>query len=230
MVPNRKILLPVLLWTLLWAGVFVGAILQQQTGIEWVPGLSLSNVFGWVGAALVLYLLVFWPISLQAMVERFARQQLRQGTFIILGLMEPTLLILYGLPVLVTAASFGDKGVGAILQALLLFAAIVLATLAHFHLGFYFHGNMAKPYFLVMGGLCVWIPLVDLAFRTLYGSGPEFFNQLNPFFAVFSLASQGGATTETWLTPVLVFGGLGLTILAFPILTAMPLRVYEDHS
>ena len=230
MVPNRKILLPVLLWTLLCAGVFAGALLQQQTGIEWVPGLSLSNVFGWVGSALFLYLLVLWPVSLQGMVERFARQQLRQGSFFALGLLEPVLLVLYGLPVLIAAASFGDKGAGAILQALLLFGALVLATLAHFHLGFYFHGNMAKPYFLLMGGLCVWIPLVDLVFRTLYGSGPAFLNRLNPFFAVFSLASQGGATTWTWLTPVLVFGGLGLSALAFPILTAMPLRVYEDHS
>jgi hypothetical protein len=228
MIPNRKILLPVLAWTLLSAGVFAGALIQQETGKDAVPYLTLSNVFGWIASLLVLYLVLVWPVALEGRMERFSRQQLRQGSFFFLGFLEAGLLVMYSLPVLLIAASFGDKGLGAILQTLLILAALALATLGHFNLGFYFHWNLVKSYFLVMGAVCALVPLTNLVFPALYGDGPAFLNRLNPFFAVFCVASPAAASTWSWLTSVVVFGGLGLLLVGVPVLLAWPLRVYKD--
>ncbi|GEM_PF-2576312 len=227
-VTNRRTFVPVLLWTLGSAGLFLLALVQKRTGLEVLPSLTFSSAFGWIASLLLLYLLLVWPLTLEILVERFARRPLTQGQYAVLALQEPGLLVLYSLPVLVLSASYGFKSVWTVLQTLVIFLMVGLVIWAHFRLGFYFHGNMAKPFYFLAGLLCVFIPGLNVSLEAFFEKGAGWLNNLNPFFALFHVSSPAQAPSGVFLVFCLIFGGLAVVLAVLPFLLALPPRAFED--
>jgi hypothetical protein len=225
---NRNTLVPVLIWTALCTGLMVLALFQERTGIEAVPLLSLQNVFAWVGSLMLLYLVLIWPLSLERLIDRFARQPLSQEDFAVHSVQEPLLLVLYVLPVLVLSVAFGFKGTAVVFQILLVQFAVGFLTWSHFRLGYFFHGSMAKSYYMVAGVLCVLSPALNVFFPVFYGKSPAWLSHLNPFFTLFHLTGPGNGLQGPVLTLFFVFFGLSILLLGVPFVMAIPPRVYKD--
>ncbi|MHC5037196.1 MAG: hypothetical protein ACYTHM_07775 [Planctomycetota bacterium] len=228
MVRNRRIFIPVFLWLLMCTGVFLLALFQERTGVKAIPFLTLQNAFGWITSLLLTYFIFVWPLDLERMVEKYARQPEAQGTYSIMALQEPGLLLLYVFPVLILSGAFGFKGIVEIAQMIAILLVVGLAIWAHFRLGFYFYGSMGKPYFFVTGFLCVLTPAVNLVFGTFYGNGPTWLNALNPFSVIFQVAGPGEGIRSPCLVFCLAFGGVTILLLALPLIFVMTPRVYRD--
>jgi hypothetical protein len=227
-VPNRKTFLPIFAWTLVAVALFLASLHQQRTGTEWVPALTLKNAFGWIASLLLLYLVLVWPIKLEALLQRLSLQPLSQGTYSLLALQEPGLLLLYILPVLVASAAFGFRGFAEIVQTVVIIFMVVVTILATFRLGFYFHGSMARVHYLGAGLLCALVPAVNTVYAALYGHGPAWANHLNPFYTLFHVAASDAEGGGSILTFLAVFAGLSLFLFLVPFLLAGPPRAYED--
>ncbi|MHC4598961.1 MAG: hypothetical protein ACYS47_08150 [Planctomycetota bacterium] len=225
---NQKKFVPILLWTLLCAGLFLVAVYQEKTNIQALPFVSVSNAFGWIASLLVLYLILVWPLGLDSMVDRYARQPYSQGLFSLLAFQEPGLLVLYTLPVMILSASFGFKGFTAIAQAILVVAVVGMVTWAHFRLGFFIHGSMSKPYFLIMGFLCFFVPLIDLVYSRFYGKGPSWLTLFNPFHTMLAVTGPGDGIRGPFIVFFLTFTGVTVVLLAVPFALAWPPRLYKD--
>jgi len=225
---NRATFVPVFLWTLLCIGMFLLALVQEKTGLNAIPHLTLANSFGWISSLLLLYFVLVWPLTLESLMERFARKPQAEGTYSVFALQEPLLIVLYMLPLLVLSAMFGFKGHSEIFQTLLVLAVTGFVTWAHFRLGFFFHGSMAKSYFLVAGALCVLIPAANLVFNVFLADAPFWLNNLNPFYALFAVSGSGVGVRTPVVIYSLVFGGLTAAFVGVPFFMALPPRVYKD--
>jgi hypothetical protein len=225
---NQKRFVPVFLWTLFCSGVFVLALYQEKSSDVILPFLSLSNAFGWIASLLLLYLVLVWSMSLNGLIERYARQPLSQGLYALNAVQEPFLLVLYTLPILILSASFGFKGFTAMTQAILVVAAVGMVTWAHFRLGFFFHGSLAKPYYFTAGILCFLIPLLNVVFESLYEKGPSWLNYMNPFYVLLNVTGPGEGIRFAFVVFFVTFAGVAIVLLAVPFVMAMPPRLYKD--
>lgn len=227
-VRNRGTFVPVFLWTLLCTGILLLALFQQRTGVSALPSLGARTAFDWIAALLMVYILVIWPLGLETMIERFARQPYAQGIFSVHALQEPLLLGVYVLPCLILAGAFGFKGLPEILRTVAVLAVVGFATWSHFRLGFYIHGSMSRSYLVVAGLLCIAIPLVNLVFSSFRGTGPTWLNLLNPFHTLFRVAGSGDGVGSAFMVFLAVFGGLTVALLSVPVVFSMPQRVFKD--